>query len=440
MAANSGLDPNLNFVQAGISQPEWIQTVLDNSYNFNKVTAMANRIGQPKQADAFKFNVANVGNLSISSPVVSSPSLSGANIVVSITPGETRFRVKDNVMDSATGVQGKIIAVSGNQITIEPQNTAFNASVHFQSGTTASITGTLSGNGTSTGMQSLSLGAETDYGVIAKYRETSRLEIQDRQKTFIRYQGKYWYYAQQMSALNRLNKAEEMKIVFDERLLEQTSVVEGNYNKFGGVYWTARNNPSRSTYNLITSAPSFQDVRDTLYQFKLKRAAFGQELVMVDMYVGAQLLQVIQDHILTTTQYTGVNSTFSLDKQSGYNVWILPIDGVMCRIHQYPLFNDSAQWGTQPHPATGFERHQSFMMLIDFTPTPSYNGGEDMATIQWYKFANANPLTIRRIDGMDVFNESVTGNYTEFDDMSWQALALKGLYVVPEKVGFMELR
>jgi len=438
MSANSGLSLLNNLIQRSLLQPEWMQSVIDNSYGYNRVTSMMNKLGAPKQVDAFKFNVANIGNLSISSSIVASPTLSGSNILVTITPGETRFRVKDNVMDSATGVQGKVISLAGNVLTIEPQDVAFNASLHFLSGGTISALGTLSGNGTTTGMTNISLAAESDYGVIAKYRETSTLEIQDRQKTFIKYVGKYWYSIQQKAALDRMLKAEEYKVVFDQRLLEQQSNVEGSYNKFGGVLWTAKNNP-RSTYMQLTSAPTFSDFRDALYAFKLKRAAFGQELVMVDAYVGAQMLRVIQDSISITTQYTGINSAFNLDKESGYNVWIVPIDGVMCRIHQYGLFNDSTLWGNTPHASTGYERHQSMAMFIDWTETPSYNSGEAFSTVQWHKFLDANPITIRKINGMDIFNEESNGNYSEYDNVQWQAEAIKGLYVVPEKVGFIEL-
>jgi len=438
MAANSGLSLRNNLILNSLDQPEFIQGVIDNSYGYNKVTSVMNRLSAPKRVDAFKFNVENVGNLAIASSIVASPSLSGTNILVTITPSETRFRVKTNVMDSATGVQGKIIAIAGNVLTVEPQDVAFNASVHFLSGGTISAMGTISGNGTTTGMANISLAAENDYGVIAKYRETSRLEIRDRQKTFIMYKGKYWYSIQQESAMQRLLKSEEYKVVFDQRLLDQTSAVEGEYNKFGGIHWTAKTS-GRSTYNLLTSAPTFSDFRDTLYAFKLKRAAFGQELVMVDCYLGAQMLRVVQDHITSTTQYTGVNSAFDLDKTSGFNVWIVPIDGVMCRIHQYGLFNDSTLWGSVPHSATGFERHQSFAMFVDWTPTPTVNGGEAMSTVQWYKFLDANPMTIRRLNGMDIFNEEQDGNYTEYDDTSWQAEAIKGLYTVPEKVAFIEL-
>jgi hypothetical protein len=438
MAANSGLSLNNNLILNSLDQPEFIQGVIDNSYGYNKVTSVMNRMAQPKRVDAFKFNVENVGNLAIASQIAASPSLSGTNILVTISPSETRFRVKTNVMDSSTGVQGKVIAVNGNVLTIEPQDVAFNASVHFQSGKTISTMGTLSGNGTTTGMTNISLAAENDYGVIAKYRETSRIEIQDRQKTFITNDGKYWWSLQQKSALDRLMKSEEYKIVFDQRLLNQTSAIEGDYNKFGGVHWTAKNSP-RSTYNLMTSTPTFQNFRDTLYAFKLKRAAFGQELVYVDCYAGAQVITMLQNHITSTTQYTGVNSTFNLDKESGFNVWIIPVDGVMCRVHQYGLFNDSTLWGSDPHSATGLERHQSMAMFIDWTPTPSYNTAEAAQTIQWYKFSNANPLTMRQLNGMDVFNEEANGNYTEYDDKSWQAIAIKGAYVVPEKVAFMEL-
>lgn len=438
MSANSGLSLNNNLILKNLDQPEFIQGVIDNSFGYNKITSVMNRLGQPKQVDAFKFNVPNVGNLAISTEVASSPSLSGTNILVTISATETRFRLKTNVMDSATGVQGKVIAINGNVLTIEPQDVAFNASIHFQSGTTISTMGTISGNGTTTGMSNISLAAENDYGVIAKYRETSRIEIQDRQKTFITDNGKYWWSVQQRSALERLLKSEEYKVVFDQRLLNQSSMVEGDYNKFGGVYWTAKTS-TRSTYKLMTSTPTFEDFRSTLYQFKLKRASFGQELVMVDAYVGAQMLRVIQNAITTTTQYSGINSAFNLDKESGFNVWIVPIDGVMCRIHQYGLFNDSTLWGVTPHASTGLERHQSMAMFIDWTPTPLYNSGGSQQTVQWYKFSNANPITMRELNGMDVFNEEQNGNYTEYDDKSWQAIAIKGLYTLPEKVAFMEL-
>jgi len=130
MAANSGLSLNNNLILNSLDQPEFIQGVIDNSYGYNKVTSVMNKMSQPKRVDAFKFNVENVGNLAISSQVAASPSLSGTNILVTISPTETRFRVKTNVMDSATGVQGKVIAINGNVLTVEPQDVAFNASVH----------------------------------------------------------------------------------------------------------------------------------------------------------------------------------------------------------------------------------------------------------------------------------------------------------------------
>jgi len=48
---------------------------------------------------------------------------------------------------------------------------------------------------------------------------------------------------------------------------------------------------------------------------------------------------------------------------------------------------------------------------------------------------------MRALKGMDVFNEFGDGNMaqSELNNLSWQVLNVKGYYVVPENVGWLEL-
>jgi hypothetical protein len=440
MATNSTLNLQDNLVLNNLSEPDFIKGVLDTSFGFNSILQMVNKTGgSPESRDSLKFNVTNIGNLAISS-TVGSVAQSGLNLLVTLPTVDTRFRVKAIVRDNTSRVFGKIIAVNGAILTIEPQDVALVAANHFVAGSPISVMGTASGNGTTTGVVSLSQTADTDYGVIAKWRETQNIEIQDRQKSFIKYRGKQWFSTQQMFCLKRDAMAEEMKLVMQPRLLNQTSAVEGDYNQFGGIRWTSVNNTARSTYFPVTAEPTWNEIKQFLRNFKTKKAQMGQQVREVTAYCGSNIIKVVQENINLTTQYTGQNSAFGLNKDSGYNVWIVPIEGLMVRIEQYSLFDNRQLWN-EPISVTGAPAMESTMMLVDWTGANTVNGEPNQPTIKPYSFQNANVKTMRALKGMDVFNEFGDGNMaqSEIDTLSWQIINIKGYYVIPENVGWLEL-
>lgn len=440
MATNSTLNLQDNLVLNNLSEPDFISKVLDVSFGFNAILPMVQKTGgSPESRDSLKFNAPFIGNLSISS-TVGSVAQSGLNVIVTLPTTDTRFRVKDVVRDNLSKVYGKIIAINGANLTIEPQATPLLVASHFVANSPISVMGPVSGNGNTTGMVSLSQTAQTDYGVIAKWRDTQNIEQQDRQKSFIKYKGKQWFASQQMFMLKRDAQSEEMKLVMQDRLLNQTSAIEGDYNQFGGIRWTCTYNTARSTYFPVTAEPTFAEIKQFLRNFKAKKAQIGQQVREVTAYCGSNAIKVIQEALSLTTQYTGQNSTFGLDSKSGFNVWILPLEGMMVRIEQYALFDNRVLWN-QPMSTTGQPAMESTIMLIDWSGAVTANGEPSQPTIKPYSFQNAPTKVMKPLVGMDIFNEFNTGGLaqSELDLISWQVVNNKGYYVIPENVGWLEL-
>jgi hypothetical protein len=165
----------------------------------------------------------------------------------------------------------------------------------------------------------------------------------------------------------------------------------------------------------------------------------GQTVRELDAYCGSNVIQVLQDSLTLTTQYTGQNSAFGLKEDSGFNVWILPFEGMKVKIHQYAMFDNVGMFGSIPS-ITGSPSMASTMMVCDWTPTVSVNGGEATPTISEYKWKGMDTMIMKPLIGMDVFNDFNTNlAQSELDAMSWQVINNKSYYVLPENVAWMEL-
>jgi len=442
MNIQSGLSLRDNLFVNGLLMPEVQQKIQNRAFGFNSVTTMIDKGSSAAiEVNSFKYDIPFIGNLAISCTVPSAPTAgSGGTILVPIPSGDTRWRVKDKVYDTKNRIQAKVVAVNGNVLTLESMATTLNASTMFQAGTNMANIGTISGNDTTTGLTNISTVYDQDYGVLAKRRDTSDLGVRDRSKTFLKYAGQYWYGSNQMFLLQRVNQVRELDYVLSDRLLEQTSNVEGTYNQMGGIRWTSKT--ANSTYQLLNSAPQIGDIENMIYQFRSKKAQSGQTVREVDLYCGAQIIKLIQDYLKATIQYAGVNSVYEMKTDSGQNVWILPLGGLKCRVHQYSLFDNRGMFGEQI-TSTGFTEMESTCFLMDWNGVEDMNGGGHIPTIQKYKFAGLPLEQMKVLKGMDVFNEYGTAvnmgqAESAIDVVTWEYYNLQGIYVVPENVAWME--
>lgn len=430
---------NNNRIANMIDMPEYIAKVADLSFGFNTISAeMARRNIAPLRSDNLDGIQTSVGNTSISADLVSAPVQSGPYLLVQLPAGDTRWRVKSTVYDNNTNVNAKIIAISGDKslLTLERQGTAL-TTAHFAAGSTMTYTGTVGGNGETTGLESLTQGVDKTPYAIQTWRETQKINKDDRQKTFIKSYGGYWWSTQEDFMMKRDLKSEEIKMFTNELLINQESVVEGNYNTFGGFKYTCTNNGSRSNHFVCTQKPTMGDIRYFLSDMLAKKAMNGQSVLELDAYCGTIICNVINDYIIEYSKFSGTNSTFNLDVKSGFNVWILPIDGVFVKIHKYSFFDDVKIWGVNRN--TGKSNRSDSMLVIDWQGADSLNSAGRVETIQPYSYAGANLKTVRIFKGMDIFEEfKGMPTQSELDSLRYEVETVKGYGMIPENIGLLE--
>jgi hypothetical protein len=438
----SGLSLEDNLFSKMMVRKEVSSLVPAVDFGYNRIQTLMNYANKNTtiKVNQVKVNVGRLGNTTIMNIVNGAPVLSGTSLVVPLQNADNRFRLKDIVKD-ANYAQGRVIAVTPTSLTLEPTSVAWNAATHFQNGSTVVVIGDSSGSN-SVGKSSLSYSPDFDFAILNKARETYKQDLEDRINTEILYKGKFWYAAQQMITMQRFSKSNELKLYMQERVEPFVSSLEGKVSYTGGLRWSAKNNGG--TYYPLSANPTEDDIQDFLKTMIGKQASAKRKIVF---FCGKESLFAIQNFLKDNIIHSGQNNSFGGKDVSGYNITKYAIGGTEIDVTEYPLFNDELLFGDLSN-ITGKPKAQSNILAIDFSPTDSANGGSQVPTIQKYCFEGPE-VYMKFIPGMlpglgDLGKEVLESNgfglaTNDSDSSSIELMEFSGYYIVPQKVGLMEL-
>ena len=438
----SGLSLENNLITNLVTRKEVNSAVIASDFGYNKVQTLmdfANK-GVVKKVNNVRVEVPRVGNTGISNSVNGSPVIAGSFLTVPLVSADTRFRLKDIVKDK-NNVQGRVVNTTSTSLTLELFNTASWTANHFVAGSSVVSSWDVSGTNDSYGKSSLSVSPSYDYAILSKMRDTYKQNITDRIKTEVMYAGKYWYASQQMYLMQRYSRMNEMRLCLSDRIETIASTIEGDVSSTGGVRWAAQNG---GTYMPLTANPTEQNIQDFIKEMTVKSAAAKHRIMFL---AGKEAIFAIQNFLKDNVVHSGDTNTFGGKSVEGYDIRKYAIGGTTIEITEYPLFNDAILF-PDLSTYTGKPKMQSTIMAIDWSPAESGNGTAPIPVIQkycydgpevYYKFIPGMLPQLNDL-GKEIFETGGLGLATsDSDSSSIQMMELSGYYIIPEKVGWMEL-
>ena len=444
-SSTSGLNLRDSLIANSLTRPEVQEYVISRDFGYNKIQMMINKInsGSPSTPKYdTKVWVPYITSTGISIVTQSNATLSGTTLTVTLPYADTRWRVKDLVSD-LNGIFGRIIAVTPTTLSLETASSTvtFAAGTHFVAGAITNH-GDVSGTGTSTGKTPLSVVPLQDYAVLEKIRDTDEERPIDGIKTEIKFKGKYWYNSKQEFLLQRWSRIKEMRYVFSEREYQLTSSIENNFNRTGGIRWTAKYNGG-TYYPVSSTAYTQADVNDFITTFGAKTADTNSNIVF---YCGRQALADMQSWLGAYVVTAGTNNTVGGSSVTGIDIYKYAYAGYTIRFEQYPLFNDRTLWGSQLSSLTGKPKQESMIMALNLAPASSITG-ETVPAIQRFHHARMPEVAFRFVGGMNLIDASGNVNnaadyvmaQSDIDMASWQIESMDGIYCIPERIGWMEM-
>ncbi len=427
-----------SFFLNGISKPEISKLVYDSTLGYNQVSSFINQIsgGVSKSVNQSKFQIGKLGNTGVTA-IIASTSLSGTNLIVTLSGNNNLFRIGDVVAD-ANYVQGKVISKAGVTITLEPMNgVTFATATHFLANTYASFLFNASKNDFSTGTETQYIVPELDYNCTAISRRSGAISRRNKEQTWVEWAGKYWYFAQEKLAVSMLAREEERKFLYSNRAFDASSV-DGTYNTTGGLRWAAQN--QGGIFIPLSNAITKSQFDDIIVDFGMKSAQSGRKIVA---FMGREAMNALQGITEQFIQYPGSQNTFGGASVDGLNVMKYAKAGIQIEYKHCPAFDDP---GFLPDLSTitGKMKKSYTIMLVDMTPTETVDGAGVVPPIQKYHFgdkemyANYLPGMIAP-DGMagDLLKSGLAVN--PVDGFGFEFLCDDGLYIVGEKIAWIEL-
>jgi len=375
MANLSPLSLANNLISATLNERNAMSMVLDISRGYNNpflsiVSALNG--WSSHRIDSMKYEYTTVGNLSIAA-TISVNSLVGTNLVLTLSDSAYRnFRVGDLLMDSEM-IKGKVISASAGSVTIEPAGTTFVAATHFTAGMTAKRVGNVSIKDSSHGTSSLYVTPTLDYNYPSVTRNSQYLSLKDMLATYPRYQGEFWWFAQEELMLQDFARQLEQKWVYTDRA--DITGQDGQYYMNGGLIWSIKNRGG-----VYLKSPNIIDENtwnDLIYQVSVKRASATQDLVCL---YGRAAKMEIDKFLGDTIKYSGKNNTFGGDGVKGFSVPLYNIGSTNITFVYFPLL-DNPVFNPEPCTlanATGTRGSNSFF-LIDKNALVGMGGGSKPA-------------------------------------------------------------
>ncbi len=422
----------------GLEMPNIMERVYDATLGYNVVSSFINDIngGKSVRTDNAKYQVGKMQNMGITA-LISSNALSGTDIVVTLTQPTDLFRLDDVVSDK-NNVSGRVIAKTSTSITLSPlYGVTFSTATHFVAGGFASFMFNLSNNSASKGTEVLNYTPDLDYNVTSITRRSGFISRRDMAQSWVKWSGKYWYFAQEPLTRMEFAREIERKFLYSERGYN-VATPTGTVNTTGGIRWSARN--QGGLYVPVSSPLVQSSFDDIIYDFAQKSAAGTRK---IKAFMGRAALDSLQNINATYIQYPGSENTFGATvgiDSTKYAKMGIQIDFVHCQAFDDPGFMPDVS------SITGRMKKSSTILLVDMTPTPSLDGAGSIAPIQKYHFGEQE-MIYKYIPGMiganGMSSNALPSDYNlaanDVDGFSFEMLTDDGLYCVGEKMAWIEL-
>jgi hypothetical protein len=326
--------------------------------------------GGSKQVNTVKYEKNVMDNLSLATPIAGN-ALVGNNLVLTLADANyDNFRT-GWVLTDDNRVQGRVVSHAPGTVTISPQGTAFVAATHFTNAMSARSAFNLAAIANNRGTENLQYTPDTIYNYSSVTRNTVYIDNSDMLKTYPKWVGKDWFFAQQIIGLQQWAKDNETKHIIDVR--GQVNDFDGVVNHNGGLIWSIQNRggyyvPSPTLYNMNA-------LQDQIFQLRTNNGNKPLDLVCM---LGSNAFKALQLELGARAQYAGTNNLFGGSKVEGDDIAMYKLLGASVRFVAAPfLDNPLGVFGaTSTIPgANGTSRGSNSALLIDIHQVPNMDGG-----------------------------------------------------------------
>ena len=449
--AQQSLTPNANIIANGLALP-----------SMNSIKRAADISGQYSQflKVLWMFNYNNPAGMSSISTidgrrttsrlqdttrkqVIATVAASGANLVLTFTdPTYNLFRINDVLVDTVTGVQGKVIANPAGGATISPLSaTAFSAITMFQPGKYASaLDGVTAQNFNSTSPIGIFNDPTTDYNYTTIVREGESLARRNMaSETMVQFNDKGWWTSYEQEMVMRCFGGVEKRLLISERY------TDGVTNNNGGLDWLIGNRGGTTV--AAAAPPSLQDINDWL---QIIITANATPTTDIFCFCGMEFYANFQSLVTTNSRYItnlGARETINGMNVANYNVNMYNVLGVKVTFMQLPILNYKNFWA-EPSTNGGLKKSWTAYFL-NMAPIPVMGGGTVPAlelfyfnqapiyygyvggTVDINGFANAGQLSAASFSGNVNMANKMTS--TDVDGVQAWILADMGVDAVDTK-------
>jgi hypothetical protein len=375
MAEINSLSFSTNIIANALNERNPFEAVYDISGKYNTFSRIVDflNVSGPVKVESDKYEKAVLGNLNVAAEISAGAGTGVSKVVTLADASYDAFRVGDIVMDN-NRVQGRVSASSAGSVTIDAWSVTAFVAADFGSGTIRRI-GDASAIDSSTGKSALTYTPTTDYNYTQVMRNSAYLSRRDISlKTYVRYNGQYWWLAQEELAVKDLARQREFTTIFGTRQRK------GGVDTNGGLIWSIDNRGG--THIVGSSQMTRDDFHDYLYTMLAKNAGRSRELTL---FYGLEALKTIQDFSQDVLINTGINNTLGSKDVLGFDVQTYGYLGTKINFVPLPILDDPKVFGNEISTITGKPRMSSSFFLVDTTPIDGVGAGPQPAIESIYR-------------------------------------------------------
>lgn len=328
-----------NLILNALAMDDKTETVYDYSGGYNVLEFITSKTSTSRQVDGdggvFQDPIMGISNVQ---GQVLSTAVNGALLRVNFTdPSYDKFRPNVVVTDgSAARNQGRIVNCGAGYIEIETTDgSAWNAATQFLANSYPTAIYNAQVARGSGAMASLYEYPDYVTNRTSIYRENVGLYSRDRNKTWVKYKGDYWYSSQDMIMMQRIAREMEYRAMFSKYGVNGT--VGYNMGLWDAVINPDRGGIYRPLANLMTQG-DFENFINAVAD----RQNSGE--TSITMLVGRGFLSRFQGFTQPYVQYGGNTNTFGGTSVVGLNVMSYGVNGITVNLIQAPILNDRTRF------------------------------------------------------------------------------------------------
>lgn len=366
---------------------EGLANVLDVSGNYSYMSVLIDSINTEgsKQINTDKKETEYLGNNYVINPIQQVTQEGDCLVIELKDPNYNNFRYEDTVVCADTSIQALVIETRPGKVTVKPGSETSMASLllSFKKNAYMKVQGSIAQNRGSVGRSNLTQYPENDFNYTSILRETSTISRRDMIDTFVKYQGKMWYHAQQPWAQRQAMRRKENMIWYNRR---QKYYNNGNeYDSFGGIDWAITEAPvGRGVHRPLTTLPSMATFERFMADTMDRNHGADKYRLMA---MGRGMLSHIQNnYTLGFIQQVGMENTFGGAGVKGIDVRMYKVAGLEVNFVILPMLNDQEYFPEETTiSAASYRLRQYDTYLLDFTPVPIVGGGTVPACQKYHR-------------------------------------------------------